>query len=263
MSLMFSPLFSGSSGNAALAGAGKTRILIDAGLSGSAIEAALINIGENICDIKAILITHEHIDHIRGAGVLSRKYDIPVFANIRTWQAMHEKIGEIREKNTCVFSEKDFYIDDLNIEIIKTPHDAAEPSGFKISFRNKSVAVLTDLGHYTRIMTMQLKSTDIVLLEANHDVNMLESSRYPRELKKRIAGVRGHLSNEAAGDAAVELIKNGVKGILLGHLSEENNYEELAYNSVLSKLKNAGIKAGRDMALGLAFRKKNAGVFNV
>jgi phosphoribosyl 1,2-cyclic phosphodiesterase len=263
MSLAFSPLFSGSSGNAVYVGANGVSILIDAGLSGSVVENALLGIGEDAKSIKAILITHEHVDHIKGVGILSRKYDIPIFANQATWDAMLPKIGEIREKNICVFTDPFFYIEDLLVEAIRTPHDAAMSVGYRVSYKTKSVAVMTDLGHCPGKIIAHLKDTDIVLLESNHDIGMLNSSRYPRALKKRIAGDHGHLSNEAAGEAAVALIKSGVKGILLGHLSEENNYEELAYNVVHQKLTAANIKVGRDMALGMAFRKKTAGVFHV
>jgi phosphoribosyl 1,2-cyclic phosphodiesterase len=263
MSLMFCPLFSGSSGNAVLAGTENTKVLIDAGLAGTTIEAALLSIGENMREIKAILITHEHIDHIKGVGILSRKYNIPVFANSATWNAMAPKIGVIQEKNICVYDESDFYIDDLDIEVIRTPHDAAMSVGYRINMMNKSVAVMTDLGHYTKKIIASLKKTDIVLLEANHDITMLRNSRYPRHLVMRIAGDKGHLSNEAAGEAAIELVTNGVKGILLGHLSEENNEEALAYDTVHQKLAAAGVCVGRDVALGLAFRKKTTGVFNI
>ena len=263
MSLMFCPLFSGSSGNAVLAGTEDTRVLIDAGLAGSTIETALLSIGESMKNIKAILVTHEHSDHIKGVGILSRKYDIPVFANSGTWQAMASKIGVIQEKNICVFEENDFYIDDLGIETIRTPHDAAMPVGYRINYKNKSVAVMTDLGHYTKKIIAFLKSTDIVLLESNHDIELLRTSRYPKALITRIAGDKGHLSNDSAGEAAIELVCSGVKGILLGHLSEENNEEELAYNTVCQMLSSAGIRVGRDMALGLAFRKKTTGVFNI
>jgi len=263
MSLAFSPLFSGSSGNAVFVGAKDVGVLIDTGLSGSVVESALSCIGEEARNIKAILITHEHIDHIKGAGILSRKYDIPIFANQATWDAMRPKIGEIKEKNICVYTDTDFYIEDLCIEAIRTPHDAAMSVGYRVCYKNKSVAVMTDLGHCTKKIISHLQNTDIVLLESNHDIGMLNSSRYPRALKKRILGDNGHLSNDAAGCAAVELIKNGVKGILLGHLSEENNHEELAYNVVYQKLTAANIKVGRDMALGMAFRKKTAGIFHV
>jgi len=263
MSLMFSPLFSGSSGNAVLVGANGTHILIDAGLSGSVIENALLGIGEYMNGIRGILITHEHIDHIKGVGILSRKYNIPVFANQATWDAMMPKIGGIKEKNICVYPEPFFYIDDLCIEAIRTPHDAAMPVGYRICYSNNSVAVMTDLGHCTKKIVAHLKNTDIVLLESNHDLDMLNASRYPKALKKRIAGDHGHLSNADAGTAAVDLIQCGVKGILLGHLSEENNSEELAYGEVAGKLAAANIKVGRDMALGMAFRRKNAGVFHV
>lgn len=263
MSLIFCPLFSGSSGNAVLVGAGNAKVLIDAGLSGTTIESALLSLGESMREVKAILITHEHIDHIKGVGILSRKYDIPVFANAATWRAMSSKVGVIKDKNICVFEESDFYIDDLGVETIKTPHDAAMSVGYRVTYRDKSVAVMTDLGHYTKKIISFLKNTEIVLLESNHDLEMLRTSRYPKTLIKRIASEKGHLSNDSAGDAAVELVQNGVKGILLGHLSEENNDEEVAYNTVAEKLSLSGIKVGKDMALGMAFRKRTTGVFNI
>lgn len=244
-------------------GTEKTKLLIDAGVTGKMIEEALASIGENIRALNAILVTHEHIDHIKSVGALSRKYDIPVFANAPTWEAMHAKVGEVSLKNTCVIADSDFYVRDMCVEAYDIPHDAAKPCGYRVSAGSQSVAVLTDLGHYEKSMTDMLSGTDMVLLEANHDIHMVETSRYPASLKRRILGRRGHLSNEAAAQAALELVKHGVQGIVLGHLSKENNYEHLAYQAVADKLASAGVDLSADVMLALAYREKISGMYYI
>ena len=263
MALSLTPLFSGSSGNAILIRSEKTKILIDAGVSGKRLEQALLSIGETADDIKGILLTHEHSDHIQGAGVLSRKHGIPIYATQLTWDACSTKLGNVHSSCAKVISKTDFYIDDLMIEPYEIPHDAADPVGFCVSRGTRKVAVATDLGHFTKAIEHRLHACDLVLLEANHDVDMLSAGRYPYELKQRIKSRRGHLSNDDAADAAVRLAAAGVSSILLGHLSRENNLEQLAFRSVTDALIASGIRPGHDVSLGLAFRDRVTGVFNI
>lgn len=262
MSVFLSPLFSGSSGNAILTGSERTKILVDAGISCKRIEEALLSIGENVNGIKGILITHEHSDHISGIKVLSKKHHIPVYATEKTWEACSEKL-EVSPELTRVISKNDFYINDLLIEPFELPHDAADPVGYCVSSGARKVAVATDLGYFPKAIEYKLHSCDLVLLEANHDLDMLISGRYPYALKQRIKSRYGHLSNNDAGDAASKLAAAGVTSIILGHLSKENNSEQLAYRTVTDTLISNGITPGRDLKLGLAFRDRVTGVFNI
>ncbi len=251
MSLSIAPLYSSSSGNSTFIGSENTGILIDAGCAGKYIISALDQIGIDPRFIKGILVTHEHSDHIKGVGIVSRKFDIPVYANATTWQAMEKKVGEISIKNRRIIDENDFFIDDLCISPIPLHHDAAAPTGYSIACKGKKISIITDTGRVTRAMIEKAAGSQVVLLEANHDVSMLKCGRYPYELKRRILSTNGHLSNEDCAACAVALAKSGVRGILLGHLSKENNFEELAYNTVAQALKSEGFLPGRDIALAI------------
>lgn len=263
MALSLTPLFSGSSGNAILVRSNNTKILIDAGVSGKRLEEAFASIGETIDDVKGILLTHEHSDHIKGAGILSRKHKIPIYATDLTWQACANKLGNIASGLEKVISKTDFYIDDLLVEPYEIPHDAADPVGYCVSRGTRKVGVATDLGHFSKDVEFRLHSCDLVLLEANHDAEMLSVGRYPYNLKRRIKSRHGHLSNDEAATAAVKLAAAGVSSILLGHLSKENNIEQLAYRTVTDALIKKGITPGHDFCLGLAFRDRVTGVFSI
>ncbi|MEZ4357365.1 MAG: MBL fold metallo-hydrolase [Eubacteriales bacterium] len=260
MPLEFIPLFSGSSGNSIYIGNGRTSILIDAGVSAQNIKKALAAVGKDIRSLNAILVTHEHTDHIRSVGTLSRNYDLPVYANEGTYIAMQNKIGDIRTKNTCIIEESNLYINDLEVECFSVPHDAKDPVGYKVTYKGVSVACVTDLGKLSDDITKRVSRCQMVLLEANHDIEMLMSGRYPERLKKRILGRKGHLSNEDAGRAAVEFAKRDVRGIILGHLSIHNNKSEIAYEEVFSALNGAGVKE-KDMILEVAARSGSKRVF--
>ena len=263
MALSLTPLFSGSSGNAILISSGTSHILVDAGVSGRRIEEALHSVGQDVRDIKGILITHEHSDHIAGAGILSRKHDIPVYATAPTWEACSEKLGSVQSRLARVIGKTGFYIDDLLIEPYDIPHDAADPVGYCVSCGARKLAVATDLGFFPKALEMKLQACNLVLLESNHDLNMLQTGRYPRALKERIRSRRGHLSNDDAADAAVRLACAGVSSILLGHLSKENNSEQLAFRTVTDALIAQGLTPGHDVSLGLAFRDRVTGVFRI
>lgn len=263
MTLSLTPLFSGSSGNAILISTDDTKILIDAGVSGKRTEQALQSIGVSASEIKGILITHEHSDHIKGAGVLSRKHNIPIYATKITWQAFGGKLGKVIAPNMREINKSDFFIDDLLIEPFETPHDAADPIGFCVSKGAKKIGVATDLGHFPKAVEHRLHACDLVLLEANHDKKMLASGPYPYHLKQRIKGRHGHLSNDAAASAAIKLAAAGVSSILLGHLSQENNTSKIAFRTVTDALISEGFVPGRDINLGLALRDSVTGIFYV
>ena len=262
MQLQFCPLFSGSSGNALYVGTDKTKILIDAGLSGAKITTELGKIGVSPAELSAILVTHEHADHISGVGVLSRRYRLPVYASLGTWAAMSGKLGAIDAACRISFEAgMDFSIGDLDVRSFSTPHDAADPVGYALSAAGAKVAVATDIGAVREGWLRAVEGADVLLLEANHDVDTLKASRYPYELKRRILSSRGHLSNDEAGQAAVELAKRGVRVIVLGHLSGENNFPELASASVACVLEEAGLKPGRDVLLSVARREGRSELF--
>ena len=254
-------LRSGSRGNAALVFAEDTKILVDCGISGKAAEAALSEIDVNPADIDAIVITHEHVDHISGVGVMMRRYNLPVWANCETWSAMRSQIGRADENLVKVFENNDnFEIGSINVSPFSIPHDAANPVGYSFIRGEEKVSVATDIGELKKEMFAALRGSRTVLLESNHDVNMLEIGSYPLTLKRRIRGCLGHLSNDDAATAAEFLVRLGTQKILLGHLSEENNYPELARRTVECALFEAGIKVGCDVLLEVAGRNSVATV---
>ena len=246
-------LKSGSRGNSALVLSEKTKILIDCGISGKTAENTLKGFDINPCDIDGIVVTHEHLDHISGIGVMMRRYNLPVYANNDTWNAMLPQIGKVDETLIREFKcYEDFEIGDIGVSPFAIPHDAANPVGYSFLNDGEKVSVATDVGELKKEMFLAVKGSHTVLLEANHDVNMLEMGSYPLPLKRRIRGKLGHLSNDDAGKAAEFLVRLGTENILLGHLSEENNYPRLAIETVVCALKEADIKVGTDVMLSCA-----------
>ena len=232
-------LASGSSGNCIYVGSGNTAVLVDSGLSGKRIEAALQTIDRTCRDLDGILVTHEHSDHIRGIGVMARKLGIPIWMTEGTRQALigNAAVGEIPEEQFRILrADEEQQIGDLTILPFEISHDAAEPVGYRISCGGQTAAVATDMGIYTEDTIRHLQKVDILLLEANHDIRMLEAGRYPYYLKVRIMGDKGHLSNEASGRLLSEVLHDDMKHIILGHLSEENNYPALAYETVCAEV---------------------------
>jgi phosphoribosyl 1,2-cyclic phosphodiesterase len=262
--IKFCSLYSGSSGNAIFLSTDKVKILIDAGLSGKKIEKALVSIDENPSDLSAILVTHEHSDHIKGIGVLSRRYDVPLYANELTWSSMGDSIGNISMENIKYFETGEiFEICDLSIEPFPIPHDAGEPVGFNFYLGRRKITVATDIGHVDMELTGYMEGSDLLLLEANHDTEMLKVGPYPQWLKMRILGERGHLSNETAGDVITAMAEKGTRNFLLGHLSRENNFPELAYQTVCNALTEKGIDVGRDVSLDVVRRDQVGKVINI
>lgn len=254
--MKFCSLYSGSSGNSIFIASDNAKVLIDAGLAGKKIDDALKHIGEESSSIDGIFITHEHIDHIKGVGVLSRKYDIPIYANDNTWAVMEKNIGKIKEHNIRIMDRRSsITINDLEIKSFNIPHDAIAPVGYTVSYAGKNASVVTDFGVFTEEIRDNIIDSDIILLESNHDVNMLRMGPYPYKLKLRVLGENGHLSNEDCGSAIVSLLKNDKKKqIVLGHLSGTNNHPDLAYQTVVDVLSANGIRPGDDVILQLASR---------
>lgn len=264
MELRFSPLFSGSSGNATYVGCDDAHILVDAGLSGTRVTQELHRVGVDPAMLSAILVTHEHSDHIKGIGILSRKFDLPVFASEGTWREMYGKIGNVAPRNMRVFTPgQDFYVGSIDVTPFSTPHDAAEPVGYTFETGGAKLAIATDLGSVRDSWLKYIVGADAVILESNFDPGMLQTGPYPYDLKKRIMGKHGHLSNDDAGEVAVELAQHGATQIILGHLSKENNYPELALQCTKSALKTAGIDVESDVRVMVASRDGNSGMYSV
>ncbi len=265
MRFTFCPLFSGSSGNALFIAGGDTRILIDAGMPGKAIEGALRQIGVLPETLTGIAVTHEHSDHVKGVGILSRKYQLPVYANEGTWNAMARSVGEIAPWNRRVFEDEgDFYIGDLALHPFSIPHDAADPVGFRVYYGGRSAATATDMGYVKKNVLKTLCGVDVLLLESNHDPDLLmQNPRYSLYLKQRILSNHGHLSNAASAEALLSLYESGVRRVLLGHLSQENNTPELAMQTAMERLSREGVRMNEDISLGLAWRDRVSRKFEI
>ena len=226
---------SGSSGNCICVGSDNHHVLIDAGISGKRIENGLNEVDLKSQDMDGILVTHEHLDHIAGLGVMARRYGLPMYATAGTIEAIKNtpSVGKIDpELFHEIVPQEDFVIGDLTITPIHISHDAADPVAYRIKKENRTFAVVTDLGNYDDEIVQQLQGLDTLLLEANHDIHMLEVGGYPYYLKQRILGDRGHLSNELSGQLLCDILHDNLKYIMLGHLSRENNYAKLAYETV-------------------------------
>lgn len=254
--MIFCSLYSGSSGNSILVGSEESRVLIDAGLSGKKILEALDLIQENPKLIKGIFITHEHTDHIKGAGIISRKFDIPIYANELTWEAMEKSLGKINPKNIKIMEKRSLVnIDDLEIQAFNTPHDSISSMGYTVKAEGKSASIVTDIGTFTEEIRQNIVDSEIILIEANHDVEMLKFGPYPYDLKRRVLSERGHLCNEDCGNAIVQIMEdNKFKNIILGHLSNTNNVPELAHKAVSNILEEEGLVLDKDLKLTVAQR---------
>lgn len=260
MTIEFCTLSSGSSGNCHYVGTDKTKILIDAGFSGVHIERLLTSINVDINTIDYILITHEHRDHIKGAGVLSRRYNIPIIANENTWLAMEASIGNIRDENIKIISSnKDFNLDYLDIQPFRIYHDAREPLGYIIYYKGFKISVVTDTGIVDNNIKNKIKGSNLYFIEANHDIQMLKGGSYPYFLKERVLSQKGHLSNIATGQVLSQVLKGKKEIVVLGHLSRENNTPDLAYRTV----KNILGELYNNIHLNLSHRNKPTAVYTL
>lgn len=263
MGFKFCSLSSGSSGNCQYVETDNMKLLVDGGMSGKKIETLLKGIGVEPETIDSILVTHEHSDHIKGVGILSRRYNIPIWANQKTWGSMETKIGEISEENIKIFTtEKQFSMNDLGVYPFKLSHDAVEPVGYCLFYKNIKISILTDTGWVNDNIKESIKGSSLYLLESNHDVEMLKVGKYPYYLKRRIMSEEGHLSNDDAGKLIAEIATGKGEVVLLGHLSKENNFPLLAYETVKNIVEEAGININEDISLDLTYREKSTKVYN-
>ncbi|AQY52125.1 metallo-beta-lactamase [Listeria weihenstephanensis FSL R9-0317] len=248
--LRFSILASGSSGNATLIETADQTILVDCGLSGKKIENLFSEVGRSMTDVDAILVTHEHVDHIKGLGVLARRYEVPIYANAKTWMAMEPLIGEVNSDQKFQFDmETVKSFGSLQVESFGVSHDAAEPMFYIFHSGKKKFVMITDTGYVSDRMKGHIANADAYLFESNHDVEMLRMGRYPWNVKRRILGDEGHVSNEDAGIAMSEVIGDATKRIYLGHLSKDNNMKDLARMAVSQTLAGEGIIVGEQIEL--------------
>lgn len=241
--MRFSVLASGSTGNAFYIETDEVRLLVDAGLSGKQLDRLFGEIQIDPSKLSGILVTHEHSDHIKGLGIIARKYNLPIYANAKTWQAMDNSIGEISVDQKFHFeanSVKTF--GNIDIESFSVSHDAVDPMFFTFHRGNKKVALVTDLGYVSERIKKTIEGANAYIFEANHDVSMLQMGRYPWSVKRRILGDSGHVSNEDCGLALCDVISNETDRVYLAHLSKDNNMKELARMSVDQVLKERGIK---------------------
>lgn len=250
MGLTFSVLASGSTGNAIFVETEEHSFLVDAGLSGKQIEALFSKIGRDMSKLSGLLVTHEHSDHIKGVGVLARKYKLPVYANEKTWAAMNGLIGEVPTEQKFTFNmETVKSFGSLDIESFGVSHDAAEPMFYAFHHGGKKLVVITDTGYVSDRMKGIIANADAFVFESNHDVEMLRMGRYPWSIKRRILSDVGHVSNEDAAIAMSEVVGDRTKRIYLAHLSQDNNMKELAKMSVTQTLQSRGLIVGEQFEL--------------
>lgn len=258
---------SGSSGNCIYIGSDHTHILVDAGISNKRIEQGLNEIGLKGSELNGLVITHEHSDHVKGLGVLARRYGIPIYGTKETLEELKgmKSLGEFSwDLLHEIKPDVEFDIGDLELQPFSIDHDAANPVAYRVKHERKSVAVATDMGHFDQYVIDHLQGLDALLLESNHDVNMLQTGPYPYYLKRRILGNHGHLSNENAGRLLSYLLHDNMKHILLGHLSKENNYEALAYETVKLEIDQGEcLYRASDFSIEVARRDEMSQIINL
>jgi phosphoribosyl 1,2-cyclic phosphodiesterase len=243
--MRFSVLASGSTGNAIYVENDEHAFLVDAGLSGKKMEQLFAKIDRNMNKLSGILVTHEHSDHIKGLGVVARKYKVPVFANEKTWLAMENNIGNIPDEQKFLFNMETVQsFGSLSIESFAVSHDAADPMFYAFHENNRKLVVITDTGYVSDRMKGIIRGADSFVFESNHDIGMLQMGRYPWSIKRRILSDVGHVSNEDAAIAMSEVVFEKPTQIYLSHLSKDNNMKELARMSVTQTLESCGIITG-------------------
>ncbi|MGT2666280.1 MBL fold metallo-hydrolase [Streptococcus rifensis] len=248
----YSILASGSTGNAFYLESDQKKILVDAGLTGKKIEQLLNDIDRTAADLDAIFITHEHSDHIKGVGILARKYGLDLYANEETWKVIDERqlIGAVPNEQKHIFKRDEMKtFGDLDIASFGVSHDAVAPQFYRFMKDGKSFVMLTDTGYVSDRMVGMIENADGYLIEANHDIEILRAGSYPWRTKQRILSDIGHLCNEDGAEAMIRSLGNKTKKIYLGHLSKENNIKELAHMTVFNQLAQADMRVGTDFQL--------------
>ncbi len=262
--IQFSVLASGSTGNAIYVGTDKVNLLIDAGLSGKKIELLMKEAGIDPMSLDAILLTHEHSDHVKGLGILARRYDLPIYTNEATWDILPGHIGEVSDAQKKIFQTGSVqHFGDLTVESFGISHDAVEPMGFCFYEGDLKLSLTTDTGYVSEKVKAKVSNSDAMILESNHDVEMLRMGAYPWSIKRRILSDVGHLSNESAADALVEMMNGDTDRVYLAHLSKDNNMTELAHLTVRNILADHGIIEGNDVTLHETHPDKPTPLYNI
>ena len=256
-------LASGSSGNSLLVTDGRTHVLVDAGISCRRICTGLKELGVEPTELAGVLITHEHSDHISGLTTLTKQLRLPVYASPGTGRQLCYRIAFLEELLRPVAPGEGFSVGGLAIESFPTSHDAAESVGYALSAGGRKAAVVTDLGYVTGAVLRGIRGEDLLVAEANHDVEWVQSGPYPYHLKARILGDRGHLSNEAGAELAWTAVEGGARTVVLAHLSHENNTPARAHEVVRGVLERRGAAVGRDVALEVAPRSEKSRRYTV
>lgn len=258
-------LASGSSGNSIYVATGQTRILIDSGLPVAYITNTLKSLGVDPKELSAVFVTHEHRDHASGVGPLSRRLDLPVYATEPTWEMLDQIVGNVRLRNRkAIVKHEGVDVGDLHVEAFSVSHDCQDPVGYAIYHGDVKIGIVTDTGVPTLESIEALRGSDLIVLEANHDLEMLVKGPYPWELKTRIMGKKGHLSNaDAAACLADHLVTSDTSTVVLAHISLENNTPDLAVSTVSERLKDRGIRPGVDLVVQPTWQLRPTGVFMV
>jgi phosphoribosyl 1,2-cyclic phosphodiesterase len=247
MGLRFTVLASGSTGNATIVQCDSATVLVDAGLSAKKLEELMRERGVAGHHVDAILVTHEHSDHVKGLGAFARKYDLPIYANEATWEALERHVGQIDDgKRVVIETGETVTFGSMRTTSYAISHDAAEPVGYVFDDEGVKLSLATDLGYVSDKVRRMIEDSDVLVLESNHDVNMLRMGRYPWNIKRRILSDIGHLSNEAAGEALCQLLTDRTKRVYLAHLSLDHNLMDLAKLTVNSILESNGIFFKKD-----------------
>ena len=247
-------LASGSSGNCLLVSCGATHILVDAGISCRRITTALKAMELNPAALSGVLITHEHSDHISGLATLIKQFHLPVYASRGTALQLSGRIPMLEGVLHSFVPGECFAVGGVAVESFATPHDAAQSTGYTLSSEGRKAAVVTDLGHITPEVAQGIQGANLLVAEANHDVEWLQSGPYPPFLKERVLGQRGHLSNEAGAELVCSAVAAGAGTVVLAHLSHENNTPQRALQVVGDALIRMGAQPGRDVILDVAPR---------
>lgn len=249
----FCPLFSSSAGNCMLFGSAQGNILIDIGVSARKTEEALRAVGVDPRSLRAILITHEHIDHVRGLKTFTGKYDVPVYASAGTLQALCEKNVLHARTRVNVIPFTGMEAAGIFIQAFPTMHDCKESVGYRLTFAGGQSAVLaTDLGRVTEEVRTAMQNCHLLILESNHDVRMLQTGRYPYPTKQRILSDVGHLSNESCACELPSLVRQGTARLVLAHLSQDNNMPQLALQASIYELQANGLRQNYDYRIAVA-----------
>ena len=257
--LILHTLASGSEGNCLLLSDGRTNLLVDAGISARRIKTALSALGLTPDDLSAILITHEHSDHVAGLNTLIKHHDIPLYASAPTARQLAYRIAGIEPMLRCINAEDCFPVGTLNVRVFATSHDSSCSVDYRVDSAYGSVGILTDTGYVTESASNALHGVDLLVLESNHDVEWLRSGPYPYYLKERILGTQGHLSNDCAAQFAVQMAQSGTKEIVLAHLSKENNTPVRALDNIQRVLSAAGY----EIPVSVAPRKELSNAYRV